>query len=128
MLCSTIFSAAAFLLASTPFVAAAPAAAPLGAELQERSVGVSCVYYQYPVDYVYRIWVYNDKSVDTSCGQGFLDNFHGRGCTVTGWTCNYNGPDAYLQFQTDLFCGPDDIQAAIQAASYGTITTCNYGT
>lgn len=66
---------------------------------------------------------------DDECGSGFLDNIHGRGCTVTSWGCNYASDETTMNanFYTDTACGGDDISAAINAAFGGLSVSCeNY--
>ena len=61
----------------------------------------------------------NARQYDTGgCGQGFLDNMHGHGCSVFSWGCNYaNDPSGvpYLEanFAVDLLCNPSDVESAI---------------
>lgn len=78
-----------------------------------------CSYEEGLVGNTYNVVINNAKRYDTStCGTGFLDNIHGRGCTVTSWGCNYaaDGDTLNANFCTDSACGTDDIQDAINAA------------
>lgn len=78
----------------------------------------------------YGYWnvVINDASdfTDDTCGSGFLDNVNGRGCSVTGWGCNYadDGKTMNAGFKTDFFCSSDDIGSAIKAAFGGKEVHC----
>ncbi|KAK2763905.1 hypothetical protein FQN54_009524 [Arachnomyces sp. PD_36] len=91
--------------------------------LEEQCIysGSSATYWQWNV-------VISDASdfTDDDCGSGFLDNIHGRGCSDTGFGCNYadDGTTMNANFATDGFCGGDDISAAINAAFGGKSVSC----
>lgn len=67
-----------------------------------------------------------DEFTDDTCGSGFLDNLHGRGCAVTGWGCNYADDHKTMNaaFKTQTTCGKTDVSKAINAAFGGKKLVC----
>ncbi|PLB41011.1 uncharacterized protein BDW47DRAFT_123073 [Aspergillus candidus] len=127
------------------FAAASPAAQPnpraLGARSSskdrfidptdpELSLDEQCIYREYPSEKWWNIVINDAKDfTDGQCGTGFLDNFHDRGCSESGWECKYSsdGKTMNAGFSTDTSCGNDDISSAINAAFGGKQVECaNY--
>ncbi|KAK6535398.1 hypothetical protein TWF694_001859 [Orbilia ellipsospora] len=118
---STIFTTAAAILLTSPSLPLTTASPVGDAKLKPRQGTIGCTYTSPGgVYYAYTITVPNDKIIDATCGGGFLDNLHGRGCSITAWGCDYvNGSGARITFNADPFCGPDDVSAASNAAAQG---------
>lgn len=126
------------------FTAASPAAQPNPKALQSRennkgifinpwepklSLDEQCIWREAnaPVARQWNIVVNDAKDfTDDTCGSGFLDNLHGRGCAVTGWGCNYanDGKTMNAAFNTQTTCGDTDVGNAIKAAFGGTELVC----
>ncbi|PLN75623.1 hypothetical protein BDW42DRAFT_199329 [Aspergillus taichungensis] len=128
------------------FAAASPAAQPNPKALKARennkdrfinpsdpkmSLDEQCTWVEKPPTPSQWNVVINDASdfTDNDCGSGFLDNLHGRGCSVTGWECSYANDDKTMNagFKTDSLCDDRDVGEAIKAAFGGREVECaNY--
>ena len=89
----------------------------------------NCSYVDNAAYLSYTLNLIDDKSIDTSCGGGFLDNLRGRcGQGITAWGCNYVGDTgATMSWNVPETCSVNDVQDAINAASQGQDLklTCN---
>lgn len=94
------------------------------------SLDEQCIWVEEPMLWKWNLVINNAKDfTDEQCGSGFLDNLHGRGCSETGWECNYanDGKTMNAGFNTEVGCQDFDVSGAINAAFGGKNVECaNY--
>ena len=103
---STVTATASATIAAAP---APPSAPPSN----------NCFWQGNDVFQSYTVTLADDRSIDQSCGAGFLNKLRGRcGQGITNWGCTHDGDKgAILTFNIPTTCKNPDIQDALNAAS-----------